>query len=357
MNKKEIMFWGAEPPPIGGMSVHIKRLSDFLLLNEWKEYQYNFNRNLSRKEKHINNVQNLWLWYLKLWFCKSPKVHYVITTSAFVRFLAALLTLRGKKILIRVGGRSLEKDLENGGIKKLLNILSLKLSTSFIGVSEEICNLALRYTGKSKINHITGFIPPIGNGYLPFEINDFFDSNNLKIVVTGQIVNENKEDIYGLHHVLDSLVIAKEKGLNFKCCIVSYTISGDNSIAISNFRKKITLLDLNSHVLLYQSNNELWPILKVCDLFIRSSITDGDANSIREALFFDKIVIASDCVIRPDKCILYKTLDSYDLVSKIESLQDYKVTNIDKNSSYSIKLQNHYLILQLLNKLVDIKQR
>lgn len=357
MNKKEIVFWGVEPPPIGGMSVHIKRLSDFLLLNEWKVYQYNFNRNIKREEKHIINVRNLWLWYLKLWFYKSPKVHYVITTSAIVRFLASILTLRGKKILIRVGGRSLEKDLEIGGIKKLLNILSLKLCTSFIGVSEEICNLALRYIGKNKINYITGFIPPIGNVNSPSEINYFFDSNNLNIVVTGQIVDENKEDIYGLHHVLDSLVIAKEKGINFKCCIVSYTISGDNTIAISNFKRKITLLELNSHVLLYQSNNELWPILKGCDLFIRSSITDGDANSIREALFFDKIVIASDCVLRPIKCVLYKTLDSYDLVSKIESFQDYKVLNIDENFSNSNKLQNHYLILQLLNKLVDIKPR
>lgn len=351
MKTKEIAFWGSEPPPIGGMNVHIKRLSEFLKENDWQVFQYNFKKDIKRGEPYILNVRHLWIWYLKLWLTKSPKIHYVISTTGYVRFLASLLTIIGKKVVIRVGGRSLENDIQRGGVKKYLNIWSLKLCTSFIGVNEKICSLAMKYTTKEKIHHITGFIPPSGSSELPPIVSCFYNTDDLKIAVTGQIVNEGSEDIYGLYHVLDSLTIIQGMGVKFRCCIVSYTIAGDNTEAIKYFENKIEKLGLKNEVLLFHNEKELWPILKECDLFIRSSITDGDANSIRESLFFNKVVIASNCVDRPGSCILYETQDSSDLAKKIKSVLNCTVSNkIDEGEN---KLNNEYLILHMLNGILD----
>ena len=83
---------------------------------------------------------------------------------------------------------------------------------------------------------------------------------------------------------------------------------------------------MSGYLKIYNSTKELWPILKESNVFIRTSITDGDANSLREANYFDNVVIASDCVRRPDFCILYRTNDVNDLLS------DDKKSNFYKNS-------------------------
>jgi hypothetical protein len=345
--EKEIVFWGSEPPPIGGMTIHLKRLSVFLRNKEWTVFQYNFS-DIKKEEDYIINVNYVWLWYLKLWLFPSPSIHYVITTTSYVRFLASLLTLRGKKIIIRVGGRSLQDGLNSNLLEKYLNILSLKLCSSFIGVSSEICKIASKYADKSKINHIPGFIPPCGEIIPPHEVVDFFNDSNLKIVITGQVVLEYEEDIYGLYHALDSLKILKDRSVLFKCCIVSYTISGNNDYKISKYRELIETKGLQDEVLLFHNTAELWPILKISDVFIRTTITDGDANSIREAFFLNKIVIASNCVARPLSCILYKNLNSEDLADKIQEWRKaniYQEVDIISNGSKILKLLNNLYVV------------
>ena len=247
---------------------------------------------------------------------------------------------------MRVGGRSLENSLNGNILERTLAIISLKLCTGFIGVNTDICKLAEKHTSKVKINNISGFIPPNQETSTPIEITNFFSEKDyLKLVITGQVVEENEEDIYGLHHAINSLLLLKKEGCKFKCCIVSYTISGDNISQVQRFRKKINTLGLKENVILYHNTDELWPILKVSDIFLRTSITDGDANSIREALFFKKIVIASDCVQRPKDCIIYKTLDSHDLIHKIKNHTELtQMSNEDP-------LNNQDCILMLLNKI------
>jgi hypothetical protein len=52
---------------------------------------------------------------------------------------------------------------------------------------------------------------------------------------------------------------------------------------------------------------------------LRTTNTDGDAISIREALDLNKIVIASDVVKRPQGVKLFKTRDVNSLVTTIEN--------------------------------------
>ena len=92
----------------------------------------------------------MYLWYLSLWVCSSPQIHYVITTRPHIRFLASLITLIGKKVILREGGRDLERISQKNYFYKVLNILSLKLCTSFIGVNKEICSFANYFISKEK---------------------------------------------------------------------------------------------------------------------------------------------------------------------------------------------------------------
>ena len=78
-------------------------------------------------------------------------------------------------------------------------------------------------------------------------------------------------------------------------------------------------------MLVYISQSELWPVFNMVDLFIRPSYSDGDANSIREALYFGVPVVASDCVRRPNSVITFNTGDKKAFYNKII----YTLNNID----------------------------
>jgi len=344
--KYSIAFWGTPPPPIGGMNVHIERISFFLGRKGWNYVYYDFSK-VKSNEKNRFEIKNLFFWYLTLWFSKSPKIHYIITTRPFVRFLASLLTLRRKIIILRVGGESLKKGIEEGFIASALSKMSLKLCTSVIGVNQSICDLASRYTKSEKVYCIPGFIPPVDKGQkAPQEVIEFFKKSKLKIVVTGQIVSKHKNDIYGLWHIIDTFKLVKENVgiLDVKCCVVSYSIEGNNIKDVENFESEIKKFELDDMIKVYQSKGDLWPIFKESNLFIRSSTEDGDANSLREAHFFKNRIIASDCVKRPSYSILYKTSDHEDLYLKIKNNIDLSLINIETNIISNAELIEKMLI-------------
>ena len=149
MNKKSIIFWVSPPPPIGGMTIHVKRLSRYLLSKGWDVRYYNFSKT-KRLDSRVHNVTNLFFWYVSLWITKTPNIHYVITTRSHVRFLASLITILGKKVVLREGGRDLERFSKQNFIYKNLNILALRLCSAFIGVNEQICSFANNFIPSKK---------------------------------------------------------------------------------------------------------------------------------------------------------------------------------------------------------------
>ena len=61
-------------------------------------------------------------------------------------------------------------------------------------------------------------------------------------------------------------------------------------------------------------------VIASSDIFVRTTLSDGDAISVREALALGTPVVASDVVARPPGTLCFKTGDASDLVSKIDSL-------------------------------------
>lgn len=74
---------------------------------------------------------------------------------------------------------------------------------------------------------------------------------------------------------------------------------------------------LEDRILLRQGDIEFSGVLKLCDLFVRPSSTDGDAVSVREALWLGIPTIASDAVPRPAGVVVFQNRDANDLASKI----------------------------------------
>ena len=341
---KTIYFWGTPPPPIGGMTVHLERLSFHLSNKNWKINFFNFSK-FNHNNSNVININNLLYWYLSLFFLKTHSIHYVITTRPFIRFLASLLVLSGQKVIIREGGRELEKSSKSNIIFKIFNIISLKLCSVFIGVNKDICDFAVKYKSSKKVFHVNGFIqPPDLNTQPPDEIISFFGKSKLRFITSGQIVSSKMEDIYGLWNMIDFVKSILNKNIDIKLCVVSYNFGDDNSRFRIEYQKSIIEKGISNNIYLFHSNIQLWPLLKYSNYFI----TDGDSNAVREALALNNTVFCSDCVERPKQSILYKTDDNNDLIDKVL----INLNNKNKiNKSYDF-FKNEDKIENILNNLM-----
>lgn len=82
-----------------------------------------------------------------------------------------------------------------------------------------------------------------------------------------------------------------------------------NPAYLAKLQGEISRRGLDAHIHFMTGQRELWPLLKKATVLLRPTNTDGDAISIREALYFGRPVVASDVVTRPEGTVVFKNRD------------------------------------------------
>ena len=95
---------------------------------------------------------------------------------------------------------------------------------------------------------------------------------------------------------------------------------------------KINKEGLNEYITILTYPISFVRLMEKSDLVIRATNTDGDALTVREALYLNKPVIASDVVKRPKGTILFKNRDSDDLYKKIIETLNKKIEPLNKEN-------------------------
>jgi len=96
-------------------------------------------------------------------------------------------------------------------------------------------------------------------------------------------------------------------------------------------------------------------LIEASDIMIRPTQTDGDALSVREALFLGKAVLASDVVSRPEGTSLYQKNNAEDLYNKTVELIGQIRSNVAKADNMPGQHQDYFqfydqLFKQILNR-------
>ena len=91
------------------------------------------------------------------------------------------------------------------------------------------------------------------------------------------------------------------------------------------------------NVLLVKDNHDFLNIIRLSDCMIRATSTDGDSLSVRESLEQKTNVIASDCVSRPDGCLIYQSQNIDDLENQIVEFDNPKVCAKTTDGFFEIK--------------------
>lgn len=185
------------------------------------------------------------------------------------------------------------------GVKNLCLYMALHLSDVPILINQ------LSYEVYKRVNkhaqYIPAFIPPVNEPPLPENVRNQIAAckqRGLPIISTNAsktAVDKYGNDIYGIEFLADyftahngfTLLVSDPKG---------------------GYKRKLS--PCSENIVFIDQPHSYFELLKSIDVFVRNTSTDGDALSVKEALYLGKPTLCSDVVDRPKGTILFSYSDS-----------------------------------------------
>lgn len=271
----KIIIIGTLPPPVGGVSIYNQRLYDYLQNEENIEVDF-----IDYKRKNIASILNAVI---------SHKIIYLnCSSSTFKFFIAYISAILNKKFIVTFHG-NMERHSGGGS---LFDRLILKFSSLTIVLNKQSFDYASKYTRKVFLG--TAFIPPLKKEELSSDIKNLLAlcRQHYKVICSSNAHNVSIDSAGNeIYQVKFLLGIFKQLS---DCCIILSDPSGMYSSYLSKHR-----VEIPGNVFIIKEPHSYFELLKETDVMLRITTTDGDSISVREALYLNKIVIASNVVDRP----------------------------------------------------------
>ncbi|WCK53725.1 glycosyltransferase family 4 protein [Aneurinibacillus sp. Ricciae_BoGa-3] len=320
---KSIAEIGVYPPPVGGISVHIERLCDRLEQEGCPFIIYDGSGQSAIKDRPVVPLPSIEKWSWRYLFQRNEDIIHNHFLRWQMRFTLSLLKLKGKKIVHTI--HSLRNDSgQLSAVHKMMVYMTGVLSDHFVAVSPEIKDklVELKIPAR-KISVIPAFIPPDTSGSnaalaketIPAFIWDFFAKHPRVIAANGGVGNlYNGSELYGLDLCVDAFIeLAHEfPDVGYVYCITHVV---DDSM-VHAAKEKLQNAGLSDRFLFVQEKIPFYPLIQEAALFVRPTRSDGDAISIREALYFGTPAIASNVVQRPNGTVVFADGDAHDFAAK-----------------------------------------
>jgi len=327
-NKKKLLLIGPIPEPIGGVSIHITRLSDLLKSHYTIKYI-----DESPNHKHgIFNIRSLnIIMYFKL-IIWADIVHIHSGVNLFRLLHISISKLFRRKTIVTIHSLSHQTSTL---IK--INSYFLKLANKVILVSKEINNsLHVRAPIIKE-----AFIPPTikHEAKLPSYITRWinYQKDKQRTIISAnasKITLHHNLDLYGFDLCIESVAHLINNLKKDVCLILIIGSKNNPTDILKNYVNTIKKYRIEDRVLISTDNLSFVRIIAESDIVLRPTCTDGDALTIREALFLNKTIIASDVVKRPQGTIIFTNRDTKDLSTKI-------INNLPKTDTNSSNNKNH----------------
>jgi glycosyltransferase involved in cell wall biosynthesis len=324
---KRILLVSPFPPYIGGVSVSVQRLYDYLCDQGYKVVR--FNTQIS--DIRLNSKPLKFLKYLGLPFYIILRGNFDIihfhVSDIMPKFYVSLWRslFPGKtKFIITIHGQvrhTLSSRLGKYALGKFDRLILVKRN--------DIRHLPPEL--RSKAVEIPAFIPPVINEgktfIFPKELDEFLKKDKFKMLINGFfILNDRFHDLYGFRDAVELLSKLRDLGKDVVLIMVvlGNGYAGETKAYINDLKSFIRGKHLDGNVFwIEQIQMELWPLLKKVHVLLRPTKSDGDALSIRESLYLKVPVITSNAVPRPQGTIVYKLHSAEDLLKKTLLLMEH----------------------------------
>lgn len=298
MKNKEVLLLGATPNSagIGGVSIHVDRLVSWLKEKEFPHKLVDYKTVPIRKQLSI--IQ------------KYKVVHIHVSRPTFRLIYILYATLCGCKTILTIHGNIGRFSF----IGNLFDMLSVKMCTLPIAINHNSYVRICKWNKQSV--EISAFLPPSDRGYIPeyirVDIENAHHQGKVVIAANASAITftHDGKEIYGIDFVIKFF----EKKDHYLLCI-----SDPSGQYYAKYKNSI------NNVRFICEPHSFFELMRLSDIMLRPTATDGDSLSVREALYLKKKVIATDCVDRPHGVILfhYNNIESLDEALEAEVLDDY----------------------------------
>ena len=354
--KPKIALIGPYPPPFGGIAIHIQRLLEQLEKSGYECVVYELGSK-ETSQGNIVRVRHTKRWLLRYFFFAKEDIIHLHNPDWRMRMIMGLMGLLGKTTIISIHGASLEDSLKQGNwLRKQVIKFAAKHTSLIIALNPQIQETVLSLDVNPRhIEVIPSFIPPVVRDVdiaeVPKEVWQFMGSHTPVISANAfKIAFYNNQDLYGLDMCIDLCVNLKQYypriGLVFALPDI-----GDLKY-FNKMKRGIEEKGIEENFLFQTKPCQFYPILMKSCVFVRPTNTDGDAISIREALYFGVPSITSDIVPRPKDVILFKNRDVDDFILKVTDVLDNYALYKEKLSGVTLE-DNTERVIEVYQRLLN----
>lgn len=310
-----VLQLGPYPPPEGGISRNMLAIRDELLKNG-----HEFSIIATAKSSQIKAEPNVYhprtlKEFLKLLISLKYDILHVhhggeLPFRVFVFLSICAFFGRGKSILtFHSGGYALEKVKTAGYFSR--DAFVFRRFGKIIAVNSQMVEMFGKFGVKAeKLEMILPFVlkNPDKSVEVPANLKEFAEKHSPFLLAVCLL-----EDTYDLFLQIEAMEKVLEKLPNAGLMIVGAGILEaelKRTVAAKNYADRVYVAgNVENKITLH--------LIKKADILLRTTKFDGDAIAIREALFLETEVIATDNKMRPEGVHLFPIHDEKALVEKI----------------------------------------
>lgn len=317
MKKKHtVLIAGPLPPPAGGISVHIQRLAH-LLSNRFSVDFIDEASTVKPGYFHVKSL-NVFQYIRKI---AGSQVFFIHSGSRILKKIHIVSgRLLGKKVIITLHGYGNRR----GWPMRQIDGWFFNRAHKVILVNEGIFDRVSINKTKAVVQH--AFLPPLTDlePALPTDMQQILQAARQRnecicVANASRLDRLNGQDLYGVDMCIEACeyLLQQQQPATFIFIVTSMENGQD---IFDNYRKRINEKSLQNHFHLIHANVSFVKLVEAASVVLRPTNADGDALTIREALYLGKPVLASDVVSRPNGTQLFKTRNQEDFNRELQQL-------------------------------------
>lgn len=321
-----IAILGSYPPPHGGVANHVYRLVAQLEQRGISFVVYNAVTEAGDGVSVKSVARDRQRWLLEYLVRAEEPIVYILSDRLAVWAVGAALALaRGKRVIVRLRNAMLLDLAKNHPRRARLAGALLRAMSGVVAVSP-ILGAAARALGvPADCVHVApGFLPPRAHEYdagaLAPGVMGFVAAHEPTLATSGRVAWHEGRDLYGFDMIVELVRRLRPLHPRIGVVVCFFDHAPDEVPRLEALKRRAIETGVEDAILFNTVAGPFLPVLSAVSAFVRPTATDGDANTIREALSMGVPAIASDVASRPAGTVVFRSRDDDDFFAKVSDV-------------------------------------